>query len=112
MVTLHEAATIGTLMDLCEWCLSVLRHHPSATAPAAKPSPKINLLPEYNFTTLKNTAGVTMELALLLATSQLALALYKPTIDEQSKRALFQGDCADQRFRQTEHYQRRRQDGS
>ena len=80
MVSSHEPATIGTLMELSEWCLGVLRHHPSTTAGAlASKSPaKVNLLPEYNFVTLKNTVGVMMELTLLLATSQLALALYKP----------------------------------
>lgn len=80
MVSSQEPATVGTLMELSEWCLGVLRHHPSTTAGALAPKPaaKANLLPAYNFVTLKSTVGVMMELTLLLATSQLALALYKP----------------------------------
>lgn len=76
----QEPASIGSLLELAHWSLDILRHHPADLAKASREvSSEQDLLPAYDSAALKQTSGVILEMLVVLITSQLALALHRPT---------------------------------
>lgn len=101
-MTSTEKASIGTLFDLTSFCLDTLRAAtPPLVAAAGPPSTSLSttspLLP-YSSTLLNQNAAQTLETVLLLATTQLALYLFRPdslpTRASQLLRREIQGELA------------------
>jgi hypothetical protein len=86
-VVLDEPASIGTLSELCRFCLDLVRqiqHEPSF--PSTSLPPPTGPFRPFSAERSTETAVYTFEATLLLAVSQMALARYKTIVADRTRR--------------------------
>ena len=84
-VTLNEKASIGTLFDLCSFCLDTLRLPPTPAPAAPTISPP---LPPFSSEAMSALAQQTLEASLLLSTTQLGLFLALSSTSATARREI------------------------
>ena len=84
-VTLNEKASIGTLFDLCSFCLDTIRLPPTPTVAASTTSPP---LPPDSSDAMSALAQQTLEASLLLSTTQLGLFLALASTSATARREI------------------------
>lgn len=72
-VTASDKASLGTLFDLCSYCIDTLRSTSSTTAPSLPSPSPFPTLPTPSPATLRTVCAEMLEASLLLSTTQLNL---------------------------------------
>ncbi|GAA6000131.1 uncharacterized protein JCM10292_003997 [Rhodotorula paludigena] len=83
-VTSTDKASLGTLFDLCSFCIDTLRAPASSASPASLPSPSpFPTLPSPSQAALRDACAETLEASLLLSATQLALYTQQPQTQQR-----------------------------